>query len=292
MLLAIDAGNTNIVFAVWDGTSWRGRWRLATQPDRTADEYAVWLTQLMGWAGLARTDITRAAIACVVPAALYNLRNLCKSWFGQDPLVARAAGLDRPGDFAMLLTSWRRAALVRVAREDVVAAHALDEAGVAREYERHRASFTLPEERRVQQIVLRTRAEADDVRATLASPPPGVTFYTLARDRSIVPNAAATLGVVGWVRRDQGHPALSAAAFALAPNEVSTPIETDAGFHVIRVLDVHPEELQPLDDQLRARIRARWDANRVAEWAQHLAETAYPVTLFPDTYASETLAGR
>jgi type III pantothenate kinase len=94
MLLAIDAGNTNIVFAVWDGTSWRGRWRLATQPDRTADEYAVWLTQLMGWAGLVRTDITRAAIACVVPAALYNLRNLCKAWFGQDPLVARAAGLD------------------------------------------------------------------------------------------------------------------------------------------------------------------------------------------------------
>ena len=168
----------------------------------------------------------------------------------------------------------------------------LDDAGVAREYESHRASFTLPEERQVQQIVVRTRAEADDVRATLASPPPGVTFHTLARDRSIVPNAAETLGVVGWVRRDQGHPALSEAAFALAPNAVSEPIETDAGFHVIRVLGVHSEEVQPLDDQVRARIRARWDANRVAEWAQQLAETAYPVTLFPETYASETIAGR
>ncbi len=94
MLLAIDAGNTNIVFAVWDGTAWRGRWRLATQADRTADEYAVWLSQLMSWAGLRREQITRAAIACVVPAALYHLRNLCRVWFGQDPLVARAAGLD------------------------------------------------------------------------------------------------------------------------------------------------------------------------------------------------------
>jgi type III pantothenate kinase len=94
MLLAIDAGNTNIVFAVWDGSAWRGRWRVATQADRTADEYAVWLTQLMGWAGLERGQVTRAAIACVVPAALYHLRRLCRDWFGQDPLVARAAGLD------------------------------------------------------------------------------------------------------------------------------------------------------------------------------------------------------
>ena len=94
MLLAIDAGNTNTVFAVWDGAAWRGRWRLATQPDRTADEYAVWLTQLMSWAGVRREDITRAAIACVVPAALYHLRHLCRDWYGQEPLVARAAGLD------------------------------------------------------------------------------------------------------------------------------------------------------------------------------------------------------
>jgi type III pantothenate kinase len=94
MLLAIDAGNTNIVFAVWDGTAWRGRWRLATQASRTADEYAVWLTQLMSWSGIERGQITRAAIACVVPAALYHLRHLCRDWFDQEPLIARAAGLD------------------------------------------------------------------------------------------------------------------------------------------------------------------------------------------------------
>ncbi|MCU0986340.1 MAG: type III pantothenate kinase [Acetobacteraceae bacterium] len=94
MLLAIDAGNTNIVFAVWDGAAWRGRWRLATQASRTADEYAVWLTQLMAWSGIERAAITRAAIACVVPAALYHLRHLCRDWFGREPLIARAAGLD------------------------------------------------------------------------------------------------------------------------------------------------------------------------------------------------------
>ncbi len=52
MLLAIDAGNTNIVFAVYDGDKPRAQWRTATQTERTADEYAVWLSQLLGLEGL------------------------------------------------------------------------------------------------------------------------------------------------------------------------------------------------------------------------------------------------
>ena len=57
MLLAIDSGNTNAVFAVYDGDMLRASWRVSTNARRTADEYAVWLTQLMALAELARTDI-------------------------------------------------------------------------------------------------------------------------------------------------------------------------------------------------------------------------------------------
>lgn len=95
MFLAIDAGNTNIVVAVHDGTAWRGQWRIATQPERTADEYAVWLLTLFRFAGLAPGDITRAALGTVVPPTLYPLRRLCRDHFGIEPLVARAtSGLD------------------------------------------------------------------------------------------------------------------------------------------------------------------------------------------------------
>ncbi|PZW43595.1 pantothenate kinase [Humitalea rosea] len=90
MLLAVDAGNTNIVFAVHDGVDWRGRWRVATRDDRTSDEYAVWLMALLTHAGLKTTDIDRCVIGTVVPAALYNLRRLCRDWFDCEPLVARA----------------------------------------------------------------------------------------------------------------------------------------------------------------------------------------------------------
>ncbi len=90
MLLVIDAGNTNVVMAVHDGTEWRGTWRIATEPQRTSDEYAVWLLALLSYTGLKRTDIHAAVIGTVVPAALYHLRRLCREWFGAEPLVARS----------------------------------------------------------------------------------------------------------------------------------------------------------------------------------------------------------
>ena len=90
MLLVVDAGNTNIVFAVHDGNEWRGTWRIATDPQRTSDEYAVWLLSLIQLTGLRREQVEAAVIGTVVPAALYHLRRLCRDWFSVEPLVARA----------------------------------------------------------------------------------------------------------------------------------------------------------------------------------------------------------
>jgi type III pantothenate kinase len=87
MLLAIDAGNTNIVFAVFDGEEVKGEWRASTHTDRTADELGVWLMQLLTTAGLTRADITKAIIASVVPAMVFGLKTLCRRYFQCDPVV-------------------------------------------------------------------------------------------------------------------------------------------------------------------------------------------------------------
>ena len=94
MLLAIDAGNTNVVFAVFDGGDLRDQWRAATDKTRTADEYAVWLTQLMAVSSLKVQDITGAIIASVVPAARQSLVSLCQRYFHVEPLEIGAAGVD------------------------------------------------------------------------------------------------------------------------------------------------------------------------------------------------------
>ncbi|MEO7814609.1 MAG: type III pantothenate kinase [Sphingomicrobium sp.] len=93
MLLAIDAGNTNVVFALVDGDGTiRARWRIATDPRRTADEYAVWLHQLLAMEGFAKADVARVIIATVVPRALHNLTVLAEKYFHQAPLVAGQDG--------------------------------------------------------------------------------------------------------------------------------------------------------------------------------------------------------
>jgi type III pantothenate kinase len=87
MLLAIDSGNTNVVCAVYAGDDLRGSWRAATNPNRTADEYAVWLIQVMALAGLAPSDIDAAIIGSVVPEATFNLVRLCQRYFASEPLI-------------------------------------------------------------------------------------------------------------------------------------------------------------------------------------------------------------
>ena len=87
MLLAIDVGNTNIVFAICEGETIRWRWRISTDGQRTADEYAVWLHQLMALEGVDRACISAAIIATVVPPTLFNLQRLCRKYFHVEPLV-------------------------------------------------------------------------------------------------------------------------------------------------------------------------------------------------------------
>jgi type III pantothenate kinase len=98
MLLVIDSGNTNAVFAIYDGADKRGEWRAASNSRRTADEYAVWLTQLMTLAGLSTGDITGAVLSNVVPAAQWALDQLCQRYFGIRPLTVEeaVAGYDMP----------------------------------------------------------------------------------------------------------------------------------------------------------------------------------------------------
>jgi type III pantothenate kinase len=88
MLLAIDAGNTNIVFALVEGGEIRARWRIATDARRTADEYAVWLHQLLELEGYGRDAVDAVIIATVVPRALHNLEVLASKYFRVEPLIA------------------------------------------------------------------------------------------------------------------------------------------------------------------------------------------------------------
>lgn len=87
MLLVIDVGNTNVVFAVFDGDKLAGQWRISTDAKRTADEYGVWLTQVLEHSKIAPEAIKSAVVASVVPQVLFDLRQLAKRYFNTELMV-------------------------------------------------------------------------------------------------------------------------------------------------------------------------------------------------------------
>jgi type III pantothenate kinase len=94
MLLAIDSGNTNTLFAIHDDTGWVGEWRIATDATRTADEYAVWFFQLLAMQGLSFDDISDCVISTVVPQSLFNVRNLARRHLKVEPIIIGEGNVD------------------------------------------------------------------------------------------------------------------------------------------------------------------------------------------------------
>ncbi|MEM9434553.1 MAG: type III pantothenate kinase [Pseudomonadota bacterium] len=97
MLLAIDCGNTNTVFSIWDGTRFIATWRTSTMPQRTADQYYVWLSSLMYFQKV-EADISEVIVSSTVPRVVFNLRVLSDRYFNTRPLVVGKDGCDLPVD--------------------------------------------------------------------------------------------------------------------------------------------------------------------------------------------------
>ena len=87
MLFAVDVGNTNTVFSVFDNKEKKSQWRCSTKNSRTADEYFVWLNNLMVLSDIDYQKIDAVIVSSVVPQVVFNLRVLAARYFGCRPLV-------------------------------------------------------------------------------------------------------------------------------------------------------------------------------------------------------------
>ena len=95
MLLAIDCGNTNTIFSIWNGTKFLSTWRTATDHQRTADQYFVWLSTLMSLQNI-KANITDVIISSTVPRVVFNLRVLSDRYFDTRPIVVGKAECQIP----------------------------------------------------------------------------------------------------------------------------------------------------------------------------------------------------
>ena len=90
MLLAIDIGNSNITLGVFDGETLEATWRIATEADRTSDEYGLALSQLLPLKGLSPGEVDAVAMCNVVPPLTPTFVEVCETYFDVKPLVVGA----------------------------------------------------------------------------------------------------------------------------------------------------------------------------------------------------------
>lgn len=94
MLLAIDIGNTNLVFALFAGSEVRAQWRIRTDAHRSADEYAVWLFALMARAGIGEKDVTAVILSSVVPDANFGVKSFVRQYLHCEPKLITSGQMD------------------------------------------------------------------------------------------------------------------------------------------------------------------------------------------------------
>jgi type III pantothenate kinase len=87
MLLAIDVGNTNIVYGLFDGDRLIHQFRVESARGRTADEYAVQVRTLLDMHGIPTSQVEAAILACVVPSLGDPMMRLVQSVFSREAVV-------------------------------------------------------------------------------------------------------------------------------------------------------------------------------------------------------------
>ena len=148
------------------------------------------------------------------------------------------------GDMDAFLRDSRRhiyeTMVAEVLREDVLGPADLTEEDVALYFEESRAQYEEDEQIRASHILLETEADALAVLEELEA---GADFATLAQERSTGPSAPSG-GDLGWFGRGQMVEPFEEAVFALEEGEVSDVVQTEFGYHVIRLTD-RREEIRP-----------------------------------------------
>ncbi len=154
--------------------------------------------------------------------------------------------------------------------------HAPDAETVRTYYEQNKARYTRPEQIRARHILIplardasedevrQAEASVADVQKRLAA---GEDFAALAEQFSKDPGSASRGGDLGWFGRGMMVPEFEQAAFALKPGEISKPVRSAFGYHLIRLEEARPESVQPLAE-VEADIRQQLGAEQAAGGVQ------------------------
>ena len=196
-------------------------------------------------------------------------------------LKGRAAGLEKDPTFIKRTTEYRKTLLINEHRNSLINSWNPSEDELKTYYVDNMDKFTVPEARKVQMVVVKTKEEAESIKAQIDKGE--ITMYQAAQQYSIDPNAKHTLGDMGWVSQGTGFAGLDEFTFNLEPEVVSSPVESPAGWHLVKVLDVVDAQFENIDDQQTRQLVFRaYMKDRFNDYVVDLRKNHFEVAVYDD----------
>jgi len=194
---------------------------------------------------------------------------------------ARAANLEADPKFQERLNEFRKLRLVSMHRGQLVAELEPTDDEVRAYYKEHRDSIFIPEARKVQMVVMPVKEDADQVKQQIEAGE--ITMYEAAQEFSIDPNARQTLGEIGWVEQGTGFPELDELTFSVPLNTIGGPVESPAGWHLVKVLEIREAGYTNISQAETWRMTRRMMIKeRMNEYTADLRKNRYKVELYKD----------
>jgi len=194
----------------------------------------------------------------------------------------REVGLEKEPIFRARLDEYEKVRLINLRRDQLVGRFAPSEAELRAFYKKNREKIVVPESRKIQMVVLKTRKEAEAVKAKIDKGE--ITIFEAARDDSIDPNAKRTLGEMGWVTKGSGFPKLDALTFSLKKDALGGPVQSPAGWHLVKVLDLRAPQFDDLSaPATHKKVRRMLIHAKLNAYTTKLRQESYPVEVYQET---------
>jgi parvulin-like peptidyl-prolyl isomerase len=194
---------------------------------------------------------------------------------------ARAAGVEEDPLYKSRMKEYQKTLLTNTHREKLAKGMEPSDQELKAYYEANRNRFVVPESRKVQMVVVKTKEEAEDLKGKIEAHK--MTMYQAAQDHSIDPKAKQNLGDIGWVNRGEVVPALDEVIFSLGPGDFGGPVETPAGWHLVTVLDVKEAQFTDFADEATRKLtRRKYLHEKLDAYTAELRLHQFPVEVYQD----------
>ena len=194
---------------------------------------------------------------------------------------ARAANLEADPKFQEALNEFKKLRLISMHRGQLIEELEPTDDEIRTYYKEYRDRIFIPEARKVQMVVMLVKEDAERVKQQIESGE--ITMFEAAQDFSIDPNAKKTLGELGWVEQGTGFPELDELTFSLPLNEIGGPVESPAGWHLVKVLEIREAAFTDISQADTWRnTRRMMIKERMDEYTAGLRKNKYKVEVYND----------